>query len=333
MSLPTLPHFGMGTAALGNLYAAISDEQAFGAVEAAWQGGIRFFDTAPYYGFGLAETRLGQALQLLDPMQSAILSSKVGRTLLPTGYVPGERHGFVDAAPFEPVFDYSRDAVLRSHEQSLMRLHRDRVNILLAHDIGELTHGEAAERHMRDFLESGYPAMLSLRNAGAIDAVGIGVNEVEVCLYLLERVDLDVILIAGRYSLLDQSAAERLLPVCERKGVKVIVGGPYNSGILASPTAEAKAPHYDYAEPDAALWAKAMEIERICAANGISLSAAALHFPLLGPAVASVIPGMASPVEVAQGLERMHCAIPDALWRGLEERGYINLMNSEETVR
>jgi len=323
----------MGTAALGNLYSAISDEQAFGAVEAAWQGGIRFFDTAPYYGFGLAETRLGQALQLLDPLQSAIVSTKVGRTLLPTDYSAGERHGFVDAAPFEPVFDYSRDAVLRSHEQSLVRLRRDRVNILLAHDIGGLTHGEAADRHMRDFLESGYPAMLGLRNAGAIDAIGIGVNEVEVCLHLLERVDLDVILIAGRYSLLDQSAAERLLPVCEQKGVRVIVGGPYNSGILASPTAEAKAPHYDYAEPDAALWARAAEIERICLANGISLSAAALHFPLLGRGVASVIPGMASAAEVEQGLERMRCEMPQALWRSLEQRGYIGSMNSEETVR
>src|SRR5699024_287825 len=147
-----------------------------------------------------------------------------------------ERHGFVDGDPFEPVFDYGRDALLRSHEESLDRLNRARVDILLAHDLGELTHGPDSARHMQAVLDSGYGAMRELKDQGAVDAVGIGVNEVEVCLYLLERVELDVILLAGRYTLLDRRAADELLPMCLERGVRVIVGGPYNSGILAQPT-------------------------------------------------------------------------------------------------
>ena len=182
MSRIELPRFGMGSAGIGNLYAAISDDQAQAAVEAAWTGGITYFDTAPHYGFGLSEQRLGRALGSLDPGQSALMSTKVGRLLDPVQRPGRERHGFVDAAPFEPRFDYRRDAVLRSHEESLARLRRDRVQILLAHDLGELTHGEDADRHMRDFLEGGYPAMVSLKEQGALQPQRliertIGLNE------------------------------------------------------------------------------------------------------------------------------------------------------------
>jgi D-threo-aldose 1-dehydrogenase len=313
-----LPQLGMDTAGIGNLYAPVSDEEARATFAQAWTAGIRFFDTAPHYGFGLAERRLGDALADLDTGGRAIVSTKVGRLLVPTASRARERHGFVDADPFEPVFDYGRDAVLRAHEQSLRRLRRDRIDILLAHDLGALTHGADSERHMRAFLDTGYAAMRELKEAGAIDAIGIGVNEVEVCLFLLERTQLDVILLAGRYTLLDRSAGDVLLPLCEERGVRVIVGGPYNSGILAQPTASQRDPRYDYEPPPAAVLARAAAIERACEAHGVALGAAALQFPLRHAAVASVIPGLVGEAQVRQTLERMAAAIPERLWAALE---------------
>ena len=325
MTAPALPRFGMGAAGIGNLYKAIDDIEAYAAVEAAWAGGIRYFDTAPYYGFGLSEMRLGCALERVDPGQTALISTKVGRLLDPAERPARERHGFVDGAPFEPRFDYGREAVLRSHEGSLARLRRDRVQMLLAHDLGALTHGDDAERHLRDFLDGGYPAMMSLKEQGAIDAVGIGVNEIEVCGCLLERVDLDVILLAGRYTLLDQRAANRILPLCLEKGVQLVVGGPYNSGILALPTREQANPHYDYQAPAAPLMAKTKKLEEACEGHGVSLPVAALHFPLLHPGVACVIPGMATAAEVKEGLARMSAEIPPELWTDLRSRGLVEV--------
>jgi D-threo-aldose 1-dehydrogenase len=313
-----LPRLGMGTAGIGNLYAPVSADNARTTVAAAWEAGIRYFDTAPHYGFGLAERRLGEALAELDPQGEAMVSTKVGRLLEPVTGGARERHGFVDADPFEPVFDYTRDAVLRSHEESLARLNRARVDVLLAHDLGELTHGPENGRHMRAFLDSGYGAMRDLKDQGAVDAIGIGVNEVEVCLYLLERVELDVILLAGRYTLLDRRAADELLPLCLHRGVMVIIGGPYNSGILAQPTAIQREPRYDYEAPPAAILARAAALEQVCEAHGVELGAAALQFPLRHPAVASVIPGLVGEAQVRQTSERMAAAVPDSLWAQLE---------------
>ncbi len=314
-----LPRLGMGTAGIGNLYAPVSAEDARTTVAAAWAAGVRYFDTAPHYGFGLAERRLGETLAELDPQGEAIVSTKVGRLLEPVTGGARERHGFVDADPFEPVFDYTRDALLRSHQESLARLNRARVDVLLAHDLGELTHASDSERHMRAFLDSGYGAMRELKDQGAIDAIGIGVNEVEVCLYLLDRVELDVILLAGRYTLLDRSAADRLLPLCSERGVQVIVGGPYNSGILAQPTASQRQPRYDYEAPPAPILARAAALEQLCEAHGVPLGAAALQFPLRHPAVASVIPGLVGEAQVRQTIERMGTAIPETLWLELDE--------------
>jgi D-threo-aldose 1-dehydrogenase len=315
----SLPRLGMGTAGIGNLYAPVSAEDARATVAAAWAAGIRYFDTAPHYGFGLAERRLGEALAELDPRGEATVSTKVGRLLEPAPGGERERHGFVDADPFEPVFDYCRDAVLRSHEESLGRLNRTRVDILLAHDLGGLTHASDSDRHMRAFLDSGYGAMRELKEQGAVDAIGIGVNEVEVCLYLLERVELDVILLAGRYTLLDRSAADRLLPLCEERGVRVIVGGPYNSGILAQPTASQRQPRYDYEAPPAPILARAAALEEVCETHGVPLGAAALQFPLRHPAVATVIPGLVGEAQVRQTIERLGTDIPEALWLELDE--------------
>jgi D-threo-aldose 1-dehydrogenase len=323
MTALELPRFGMGTAGIGNLYAPVSDAEAQATIATAWEGGIRYFDTAPFYGFGLAETRLGAALAELDPGQSALISTKVGRLLDPVEAPARVRHCYVDAAPFEPRFDYGRDAVLRSHEQSLARLRRDRVNVLLVHDIGSLTHGEAGDAHLRDLLDFGYAAIAELKGAGAIDAVGLGVNEIGICEYLLPRIDLDFILLAGRLTLLDQSALDRVIPLCLERGVKLIAGGPYNSGILARATAEQTDPHYDYDIPDPAIFARAREIENLCESFGVPLPVAALHFPLRNPAVASVIPGLSNRSEAAEGLDRMARQVPPELWEALSRQGFV----------
>lgn len=318
MSLPPLPRCGMGTAGIGNLYAPVDDRTADETVAAALAAGFLYFDTAPYYGFGLAERRLGAALAAHDPQRRAIVSTKVGRLLAPAEAPARERHGFVEGDPYEPMFDYGHDAVLRSHEASLKRLRRDRVEILLAHDLGALTHDAAAPRHMADFLGGGHRAMLALRESGAIDAIGIGVNEVEVASFLLARIELDVILLAGRYTLLDRSA-EPLLAQCAERGVRVIAGGPYNSGILAAPAAGQAQARFDYRPASADTIARAAALESLCAASGVPLAAAALQFPLRHPAVASVIPGLVGASQVCETLERLAADIPSPLWEALAD--------------
>ena len=322
MSGLALQRFGMGTAAIGNLYAAVTDEVANAAVAAALQSGVRYFDTAPYYGFGLAERRLGAALEAHGG--EAIISTKVGRLLEPVDNPEHERHGFVGGDPFRPVFDYSYNAVLCSHEESLKRLRRQRVEILLAHDLGKVTHGVEADRHMRDFLHGGFRAMAELKASGAIDAIGVGVNETAVIEDLLGRVDLDVVLIAGRYTLLDQQAADRLFPICQTKGVKVIVGGPYNSGILARPNISRTEARYDYQAAPAEVVARAEAIERVCERFGVPLPAAALQFPSRHPAVGWVVAGCSSEREVRDAVGRLATPITEELWQALEEQGLVS---------
>jgi len=320
---PTLPPYGMGAAEIGNLYAAVSEAEARAVVTAAWDGGMRYFDTAPFYGFGLSETRLGAALADLDPKQSAIISTKVGRTLEPCALPDRERHGFVDAAPLEPKFDYSRDAILRSFEESLARLGRDRIDILLVHDIGGLTHGSDAAHHMRIFLDEGYEAIAALRSSGAIDMIGIGVNETAVCEDLLARVDLDLVLLAGRFTLLDQSAAQTIIPQCHAKRVQFVAAAPYNSGILARPTTSRSQPRYDYSFASETVIRKAAMIERICAGFGVSLPIAALQFAGRNPFVSCVLVGMAGAREVQDHQARAAAAIPEAMWHELASAGLV----------
>ncbi|MGF7153635.1 D-threo-aldose 1-dehydrogenase [Novosphingobium gossypii] len=314
MTGAALPILGMGTAPIANLYRAVDDEQASATLDAAWDAGIRYYDTAPHYGFGLAERRLGAMLARRDPQGAAVVSTKVGRLLVPTD-AKGERHGFVDADPFEPVFDYGHDAVLRSFEGSCARLGRERIDLLLAHDLGQLTHGDDHPRHLRAFLDGGYRTMRDLRDAGAIGAIGIGVNEVAICDELLDHVELDAILLAGRYTLLDRSA-ERLLERCAERGVRVVVGGPYNSGILARDLGGPL--HFDYAAPSDAMIARARRLAQVCERAGVSLSAAALQYPLRHRAVASVIPGLVGAEQVAETMTRLSAPLPDDLWPALD---------------
>ncbi|WP_233503509.1 aldo/keto reductase [Sphingomonas psychrotolerans] len=314
-----LPELGFGTAPLGNLYRSVSDADAAATIAAALAAGIGYADTAPYYGFGLAEKRLGAGLA----GQQAIVSTKVGRLLAPAeGPFPEERHGFRSAEPFEPVYDYSYDGVLRSHAASLARLGVERVDILLVHDIGRQTHGARHAERMAALTGGGLAALERLRDEGAITAFGIGVNECEVAMELLDRSPLDLILLAGRYTLLEQGALDAVLPRCAATGTGVVIGGPYNSGILAGRGLRADA-RYDYAAAPAPVLDKARRIEAACARHQVDLGAAALQFVLGHPGVASVVPGLASASEVAETMVRYTGAIPAQLWAELKHDGLL----------
>jgi len=314
-----LPPLGFGAAGIGNLYAAMSDAAAREAVEAALAAGLTYFDTAPHYGFGLSETRLGAILP-----STAKVSTKVGRLLRPAPEADpaAERHGFVAAAPFEPVFDYSYDGVMRSFEASLKRLKRDRVEVLLAHDLGPVTHGADDAMRRRQFFEGGYKAMRALRDGGATDAIGLGVNEWEICDAALDEGDFDVFLLAGRYTLLEQTALDRFLPRCAARNVSIIVGGPFNSGVLVEGVKAGA--HYDYGPASAQVLDRVRRLEAVCLAHATPLAAAALRFPSAHPQVVSVIPGLSSPAQVRQALVWAGHAIPDALWDDLRALGLLH---------
>jgi D-threo-aldose 1-dehydrogenase len=315
-----LSPLGFGGAAIGNLYRAVAESDARAAVRTALELGVSYFDTAPHYGFGLGERRLGAALAEFDPQGRAIVSTKVGRLLSPLEAAPAQRvrHGFVDAEPFEPVFDYSYGGVLRAFEQSCERLGRRRIDILLAHDLGRLTHGEDHETRLRQFLKGGYRAMCELRDTGAVGAIGLGVNECAVCEEVLGEVELDVILLAGRYTLLEQTALDGLLPRCAELGVKVIVGGPFNSGVLIDGA------HYDYAPAPPQVLERVARLRAVCNAWSTPVPAAALRFPLAHPQVCAVIPGFAGPDEVACAFGWFRTKAPHGLWDALRAEGLLH---------
>ncbi|HEY6123894.1 MAG TPA: aldo/keto reductase, partial [Steroidobacteraceae bacterium] len=225
---------GFGGAAIGNLYRELADDDASAAVRESFAAGVRYFDTAPFYGFGLSESRLGQALNGAQALP--VISTKVGRRLVPTGPQDASvgREGYFSPRPFAPVFDYGYESVMRSHAESLERLQVPRVDILLCHDIGHMTHGNAHAARVAEFLDGGYRAMRELRDAGVVRAIGLGVNESEICVELLASREFDCILLAGRYTLLEQPALAALLPLCEERNVSIICGGPFNSGGLAA---------------------------------------------------------------------------------------------------
>lgn len=315
---------GFGTAPLGNLYRAVADEEALEALEAALEAGIGYFDTAPYYGFGLSESRLGEGLA---GRADVVVSTKAGRLLAPADDidVSAERHGFVSPMRFEPLFDYTRDGILRSHEESLRRLARERVDILLIHDIGRLTHGARDADYRRQLLDGGgLEALRRLRADGAVAAIGLGVNEVEVCIELMDHADFDVILLAGRYTLLEQGALDEFLPRCVDAGTSVVIGGPFNSGVLATGSSANGDARYNYEAAPDAVRQRVAKLDAACARHGVPLRAAALQFPLAHPAVSAVIPGFASAAEVAAGIAAFDLAIPDSLWPDLREQGLLH---------
>jgi len=312
---------GLGGAALGNLYAEVDERTACATVQRALDLGVRYFDTSPYYGYGLSEERLGRALVGSDRSLLTI-SSKVGRRLVPRAGGPRGDQGFIRAHAFDPVFDYSYDGVMRSFAASLERLQMERIDVLLLHDLGAMTHG--AERHAEIFeraMKGGYRALEALRDSGVVGAIGLGVNESEVCVEALGRADFDCFLLAGRYTLLEQDALDRLLPLCQERGASVIVGGPFNSGILVE--AEGSERHYDYGNAQAALVERVDRMRGICADHHVPLPAAALHFPLQHPAVVSVIPGARTPKEVEDNATWLELEIPEDLYRNLQSSGLL----------
>jgi D-threo-aldose 1-dehydrogenase len=309
---------GFGGAPMGNLFRPLPDETARTTLAAAKAGGFGYFDTAPFYGFGLSERRMGDALRGGD----FVISSKVGRVLNPVSGPVGEstvRHGYATPMPFEPVFNYSYDAVMRSHEESLQRLGLARIDILYIHDIGRMTHGSENAFHMAELTKGGgLRALEELRDAGAITGFGMGVNEVAACLEVMEHARLDAILLAGRYTLLEQAPLDDLFPACTTAGTAIVIGGPFNSGILAAGSKSGATFNYETASK--AVVKKVAAIEAVCEAHGVPLPAAALQFPLAHPLVASVIPGLDSPERVEQALALHRHPIPAALWEELKAR-------------
>jgi D-threo-aldose 1-dehydrogenase len=321
-----LPALGFGAASLGNLYAARSDAEAAATIQAALCADFRYFDTAPYYGFGLSEQRLGVALRGAAAEAGVAISTKVGRTLVPAspGRIASSRHGFIDGLPFEPIFDYSYDGVMRSFEASVRRLGGRRIDLLLAHDLGEMTHGAAHLARWSEFLAGGYRAMCRLRDENAVRAIGLGVNEIDVCLQALHETDVDCFLLAGRYTLLDQSAADVLLPECADRGVSVIIGAPFNSGILIEGVDGTSPAHYNYAAASPDVIARVRRLTAVCSAHRVPVASAAIQFPLAHPAVVSVIPGLATPEEVHQVGESFSFPILPALWSDLRAEGLLH---------
>jgi D-threo-aldose 1-dehydrogenase len=299
-----------GGAPIGGLYAPVGEDAARATLEAAWAAGIRAFDTAPHYGVGLSEHRLG-AFLAGRPRGEYVLSTKVGRLLVPAaGDVEGA-DGFFGTPRLARVRDYSRDGVLASLEGSLERLGTDHVDIALIHD---------PDDHGRQALDEACPALAELRAAGVVGAVGVGMNQAEMLEWFLPRADLDCVLIAGRYTLLDTRAAVTLLPECQRRGVAVLAGGVFNGGVLADPAPGAR---YDYRPAPLGVLGRAQQIKAACARHGLPIGAAALHFTLRHPAVTAAVVGARSPAEIRDDVGYLAAPVPDALFDELADAGLI----------
>ena len=312
---------GFGTAPLGNLYRPLDEPTAQATLQAAWDVGCRFLDTAPLYGLGLSETRLNHFLRD-KPRDAYVLSTKVGRLLKVSR--PEERTGigkFFETPARREHYDYSYDGVLRSLEDSFARLGLDRIDILFCHDLDVRNQGSqgAVDRSFSEFMEGGYRALHRLREEGVIAAFGAGLNEWQTCERMARAGDFDLFLLAGRYTLLEQDALDSFLPLCVERGIGIALGGPYNSGILA--TGPKPGAFYDYGPAPPAILERVGRIEAVCAAHGTRLIEAALRFPLGHPAVVSVIPGAQSPEEVRRNAETRAARIPAGLWADLKAEG------------
>lgn len=315
---------GFGTAPLGNLYKAVSDEEARATLDAAWETGCRYYDTAPLYGLGLSETRLNFFLRGKN-RDDYVLSTKVGRLL--EVCEPDTRTGigkFFDTPNRREIYDYTHDGVMRSVEMSLERLGVDRIDILFAHDLDIFNHGlqERLDIKLNELMESGYRALLSLRDQGVISAFGAGINEWQPAQWMAERGDFDIFLLAGRYTLLEQEALASFLPMCESRGIGIVLGGPYNSGILATGPVPGAFYNYDPAPRD--VLDRTGEIDSVCRRHEIKLIEAALRFPLHHPSVVSIIPGGQSPDQVRENRTVLDAEIPDALWAELKSEGLMS---------
>ena len=317
-----LPRLGIGCSNLGDRGRRMTQEETDALVDAALDEGAASFDVAPYYGFGQAERRLGEALRSAG--RRAIISTKVGRLLVPDARIDTSkpRNGFHSAMPFRPEFDYSYDGVMRSHDASLQRLGLARVDILLVHDIGSFAHGAEHPRFLNQLLKGGLRALRQLKEAGQIDAFGLGVNETAVCHQMLDEARIDCILLAGRYTLLEQQSLD-LLDRCLEVGTSIIAGGPYNSGLLAGGTRRSGVLRYDYGDVPQHILDRMKRIEAYCDRHGVPIAAAALQFPLGHPAVISVLPGIGSADRVTETIELLRFPIPQAFWTDVRRAGLL----------
>jgi D-threo-aldose 1-dehydrogenase len=317
---------GFGGNALGNLYSVIDEADARDTVLAAWETGVSYFDTAPLYGHGLSERRIGDVLRAL-PRDRVVLSTKVGRLLKPHGRIPPKRPSvaeggiFAGELPFQPVFDFSYDATMRSFEDSLQRLGLNRIDLLLIHDADAWSQGDRYEEVLRTVERGALRALDRLRSEGVIAGFGAGVNQVEACERLMDIGDFDCFMLAGRYTLLEQGGLETFLPRCVREGRSVILAAPYNSGLLV--TGARPGATYNYVPASEDVLTKVAAIERVAAAYGVPLPAAALQFVLAHPAVVTVIPGGRSRSEVEQNARWLRAGIPPAFWATLKAEGLL----------
>ena len=312
---------GFGAAPIGNFLRPIPEEEAGAMVSRAWAAGMRYFDTAPYYGHGLSELRLGNYLRW-KPRHEFVLSSKVGRVLLPARREDINFKPWVDGAPFKCRFDYSYDGTMRSFEDSLQRLGLEYIDILFIHDADVFTHGvELQKVYFHQAMDGCYRALLELREQGLVRAIGVGVNNWEVMLDFMKAGDFDTLLMAGRYTLLEQESLDELLPLCERRGTAVVIGGGFNGGILA--TGAVPGAKWNYAPAPEHLMQKVRQIEAICARYKVPLAAAALQFLLAHPTVASHVPGTRNVAQMNQNIALMEHPIPAELWADLKRGGLL----------
>ncbi|MGY8706983.1 aldo/keto reductase [Bradyrhizobium sp. 18BD] len=303
---------GLGSAPLGGLFSPVSDADASATLERGWSAGIRFYDTAPLYGFGLAERRLGAFLRQ-HPRDSYVISTKVGRLLRAPDGAAAEDDYYKSGQRERPVFDFSYDGVMRSVEESLGRLGLDRVDVLLVHD---------PDDHYDEAVTGAFRALQRLRSEGTVKAIGAGMNQSEMPVRFAEAVPVDCFLLAGRYTLLDQGALDALFPLCQAKGIGILLGGIYNSGILANPRAGAK---FNYEDADVALVARGLELDALCRKHGTELKAAALQFCMAHPAVTVAVMGARNAGEVADNIAMSESKVPQAFWQELRARNFVDV--------
>lgn len=311
---------GFGGAPIGELYERMPEDQAINAVRAAWDAGIRYFDTAPFYGSGLSEVRVGHVLRQ-HSRRDYVLSTKVGRYLLPEDAENIDRGRWKGGLDFKLVMDYSYDATMRSVEQSMHRMGISRFDMLYIHDVDVFSQGsrEAFEQRFKEAMEGAYPALDKLRSEGLVKGIGVGINEAEACTMFARAGDFDCFLLAGRYTLLEQEALDDFLPLAEEKNIGILLGGPYNSGILATGAVEGA--YYNYYPAPPEILDRVSRIEAVCRRHRVALPAAAIQFPLGHPSVASIIPGAISAHEVRQNVDLMNASIPSDLWAELKHEG------------
>ncbi|WP_227268155.1 aldo/keto reductase [Roseobacter weihaiensis] len=307
-----------GTASIGGLYKPVSSDEAHAVLQSAWDAGIRYFDTAPHYGNGSSEHRVGDFLR---DKSGWVLSTKVGRVLTPDANPPDAINGFYSALPFKQHFDFTYDAIMRSVEDSFQRLGLNRIDILYVHDIGDSGAGTDTIEHRAQLRDSGERALRDLKQQGVISAVGLGVNTVEICEELLGEIEIDLILLAGRYTLLEQTARDWLFPLLDQQGAKLVIGGVFNSGILA--TGPVEGARYNYAPAPKAIMERTAKIATICARHDVPMAAAAIQYPAQSDHVVSTLIGTSKPSSLLRNVAQFRADLPAAIWDDLRNAGII----------